>query len=123
MGEDLNQAKLIGYKKTIKFVQQLDVANEEILKSMEPGNVETNVVEGFQGIAPVNELEASIDVKIVEMNLKESQVTPSYSPSEVRSSAVVSCRLPKMDIPSLREIHFSGKDFQSSKIPLTIVSH
>lgn len=99
-GDDLDQVKLIGYKKTLlNVVQQLEVANEEVLKSLEPEFVEADVVESFQVIAPVNELEASIDLKFGEINLKESQGTPSNSPSIVRSSTVVSCRLPKMDIP------------------------
>lgn len=92
--ESLDQAKLRGHKKTLSsIVDQLSKADDDVSKSLEPDAVAADVVESMAFIAPANELEAILDLKLSEMN-----TVKELAPSSIGSSSSNACRLPKMEI-------------------------
>ena len=100
-GEVVERARLIGHKRSLQeLVRQLDLANDDVLKSLEAEKVEQDTIESFQIILPVNSLEATIDIKLEELVLKERSSTASSV--SVASSSRQTCKLPKMELPVFR---------------------
>ncbi|XP_066934625.1 uncharacterized protein [Clytia hemisphaerica] len=101
-GEDIQRSRLVGFKRTVQEVlKQLESANEDVIKGLEADKIGEDIVESFTYVQSANDLEASIDIKMQELVLKDSPVSSSVS-SIASSSNRQTCRLPKMELPSFK---------------------
>ena len=98
--ENLQQARLLSFKKTVQeIVKQLDAANDDVLKSLDAEHVSENIVESFTFIQSANDIEASLDVKLAELTLRERPASSVGIPSIASTNSRQTCRLPKMELP------------------------
>lgn len=102
--DEIEKAKLITYqKRLLNVVEQIKVANEDVLKSLDPENIENDVVESLQCMEPVSELETMLELKLSEFTVNNDRsASPPLTNRSDRSSVSVSNRhvtLPKLEIP------------------------
>lgn len=120
--EDVHEkAKLLGFKKSLEsLVKQLDLIDDEVVKLIDPEQVEADVIESLELIKPVNEVLANIEIKVHDLSINELSPPSITSQSTVSASTSNSCRLPKIDLAIFKEYVFrsNGRDFGiSSKYP------
>jgi len=94
--ESISQARLVAHKKTLSItLEQLASADNEVLKLLEPDDVAGDIIESMQFLTPANELEAMIDLKLVQLT-----TVKDLPPSSITSSNSTNvCKLPKMELP------------------------
>ena len=89
------QAKIMGLKISLnEQCDELSTIDNEIINSLEPENVETDVFESMTITEPYHEIKAELILKLEEFKINETDKR-----SEKSNSFSVSSKLPKIELP------------------------
>ncbi|XP_066937038.1 uncharacterized protein [Clytia hemisphaerica] len=101
-GDDISEAKLRSFKSMLDSTcAQLSDINEEILPLLDPEKISDDVVQSMGLMLPATEIDACLDIKLLEIAKSNGSASVSLPTASVSSGASVS-RLPKIELPTFK---------------------
>uniref|UniRef100_A0A7M5WXV2 DUF1758 domain-containing protein n=1 Tax=Clytia hemisphaerica TaxID=252671 RepID=A0A7M5WXV2_9CNID len=101
-GDDISEAKLRSFKSMLDSTcAQLSDINEEILPLLDPEKISDDVVQSMGLMFPATEIDACLDIKLLEIAKSNGSASVSLPTASVSSGASVS-RLPKIELPTFK---------------------
>ncbi|XP_066930926.1 uncharacterized protein [Clytia hemisphaerica] len=101
-GDDISEAKLRSFKSMLESTcAQLSDINEEILPLLDPEKISDDVVQSMGLMLPATEIDACLDIKLLEIAKLNGSASVSLPTASVSSGTSVS-RLPKIELPTFK---------------------
>ena len=100
LDEGVTKTKLIGLKNNlVGMIEALNAIDEEVMNSIEPQNVEADVLESMKILEPTHELLAEVSMKLDSF---DAGVMQGKESSGSFKSVSARCKLPKFELPSFK---------------------